>query len=79
MWYLQYCLTCNKTYVRQTGRNLKLRYHEQIQYIKNNNPQSAYAMHINHRNHSGAMQDTMDRIMATQKGTRMNCWESYSI
>jgi len=47
--------------------------------IKNNNPQSAYAKHINRRHQSGAMQDTVNRIMTTQQGTRMNCWESYSI
>jgi len=39
------CLTCSKTYVGQTGRYLKLRYHE-LMIHKNKNPQSAYAMHI---------------------------------
>jgi hypothetical protein len=67
-------------HVGQTGRNLKLRYHGHIQYIKYNNPQSAYAMHIpNHQHQFGAIQDTVDLIMTTQQGTHMNCWESYSI
>jgi len=35
------CLTCNKIYVGQTGRIMKLRYHAHVQYIGNSNPQSA--------------------------------------
>jgi hypothetical protein len=74
------CLTCNKTYVGQTWWNLKLIYHEHIWYIRNNNQQSAYAMHIlNHQQQYGIIQDTMDPIITTWKGTHMNCWESYYI
>jgi len=40
------CMTCDKAYVGQTSRNLKQRYKEHTRYIKNNNPQSAYALHI---------------------------------
>lgn len=40
------CNTCKMSYVRQTSQNLKLRYQEHICYIKNNDPQSAYAQHI---------------------------------
>jgi hypothetical protein len=36
-------MTCDKAYVGQTNRNLKQRYKEHTRYIKNNNPQSAYA------------------------------------
>jgi hypothetical protein len=43
--------TCNKTYVGQTGINLKLRYHEHTRYIRNNSPQSAYAVHIVNHQH----------------------------
>ena len=35
----------------QTSRNLKQRYKEHIRYIKNNNPQSAYALHILNNQH----------------------------
>ena len=45
------CNTCNLSYIDQTSRNLKTRYHEHIRYIKNNNPQSAYAQHILNNRH----------------------------
>jgi len=38
--------TCHKAYVGQTSRNLKSRFREHIRYIKNNDPRSAYALHI---------------------------------
>jgi hypothetical protein len=44
--YMLSCITCNKAYVGQTSRSLKLRYKEHARYIKGNNPQSAYALHI---------------------------------
>jgi len=37
------CNTCKLAYTGQTSRNLKQRYQEHIQYIRNNDPQSAYA------------------------------------
>jgi len=58
------CHTCNHSYVGQTSRNLKTRYNEQIRYIKNNNPQSAYAQHIlNNRHEFG----TIDNLMTLLK------------
>ena len=42
------CNTCKLAYVGQTSRTLHLRYQEHTRYIKNNNPQSAYALHILH-------------------------------
>jgi hypothetical protein len=54
------CNTCNLSYIGQTSRNLKTRYHEHIRHIKNNNPQSAYAQHIlNKRHEFGAIESTM--------------------
>jgi hypothetical protein len=54
------CNTCNLSYMGQTSRNLKTRYHEHIRYIKNNNPQSAYAQHIlNNRHEFGTIESTM--------------------
>jgi len=42
------CNTCNKRYIGQTDSGINIRYKEHIRYIKTNNPQSAYAMHILH-------------------------------
>jgi len=58
------CNTCNLAYIGQTSRNVKTRYHEHIRYIKNNNPQSAYAQHLlNNRHQFG----TIDNIMILLK------------
>ena len=40
------CNTCKSSYIGQTKRNLKSRFQEHTRYIKNNDPQSAYALHI---------------------------------
>jgi hypothetical protein len=50
------CNTCHRSYIGQIKRSLKLRYQEHIRYVKNNNPQSAYALHIlNNRHEYGPM------------------------
>jgi len=49
--YALACMTCNKAYVGQTSRSLKQSYKEQTSYIKSNNPQSAYALHILNNQH----------------------------
>jgi GIY-YIG catalytic domain. len=49
-----YKLTSNKcklSYVGQAGRSLKQRYQEHIRCIKQNDPQSAYVLHILNNNH----------------------------
>jgi hypothetical protein len=57
-----------RSHIGQTKRSLKLRYQEHIQYIKNNNPQSAYAMHIlNNRHEYGPMHNTMEFLKQTNK------------
>jgi hypothetical protein len=40
------CRTCHKVHIGQTPRSLTARYREHMRCIKNNNPQSAYALHI---------------------------------
>jgi hypothetical protein len=45
------CDTCKLSYVGQNGRNLKQRYQEHIRYIKQNDPQSPYALHILNNNY----------------------------
>jgi len=42
------CNSCNLSYVGQTSLNLKIRFQEHIRYVRNNNPQSAFAQHILH-------------------------------
>jgi hypothetical protein len=56
------CNTCQNPYVGQTLRNLKSRFREHILYIKNNDPRSAYALHILNCRHEyvyGNINDTM--------------------
>ena len=54
------CNTCHKAYVGQTSRDLKARFREHTRYIKNNDPRSAYALHIlNCRHEYGNMENTM--------------------
>ena len=40
------CNTCGRSYVGQTSRWMNIRFQEHIRYIRNNNPQTAYAQHI---------------------------------
>jgi len=49
--YALTCMTCNKAYVGQTRRSLNQHYKEYTRYIKSNNPQSAYALHILNNQH----------------------------
>jgi len=54
------CNTCSRSYVGQTSRNLNIRFQEHIRYIKNSNPQSAYAQHILQNQHEyGQINSTM--------------------
>jgi len=54
------CKTCNKAYIGQTSRNISLRFRKHIRYIKNNEPQPAYAQHILQNIHKyGTLADTM--------------------
>jgi hypothetical protein len=54
------CKTCKMSYIGHTIRNLTQRYGEHIRYIRNNDPQSAYAQHILLNLHEyGTITDTM--------------------
>ena len=54
------CNTCQRSYIGQTRYNLKSRFQEHARYIKNNDPQSAYALHILKCRHEyGNINDTM--------------------
>jgi len=74
------CNTCKGAYVGQTGRTINIRYKAHIRYIKTNNPQSAYALHIlNNRHEYGPLDETMQMIKTCTKGRYMNCWETMYI
>jgi len=45
------CITCNKKYVGQSGRDIQIRNKGHIIQIKNCNPKSAYANHIIQNKH----------------------------
>jgi len=55
---------------------MSLRHKEHIRYI-NNNPTSAYAMHILHNRHQfGPADETLKLLNPCSKGKKMNCWET---
>lgn len=67
-------LTFNKIYDGQTGRNLCLRFLENLQYIRNNNPHSAHATFMpNHEHKFETKQDIVDLTMIARRGTDINC------
>jgi hypothetical protein len=66
------CKTCQKTYVGQTSRMLRTRHQEHIRYIRNNDPKSAYSLHILNQNHEyGPIQDTMKLIKGVEEQTML--------
>jgi len=70
------CITCNKKYVGQSGRDIQIRYKEHINQIRNCNPQSAYANHIIQNKHEfGPAETTLKLLRQCNKGSHMNCWE----
>jgi len=58
------CNTCSRSYVGQMSCSLNIHFQEHIRYIKNNNPQSAYAQHILQNQH---MHGQMNSIMTLLK------------
>jgi hypothetical protein len=72
------CNACNSSYVAQSGRSIATRYKEHTRYIKTNNPISAYALHIlNNRHEYGTAEETLELLKPYNKGTKMNCWDSF--
>ena len=71
------CNTCNKVYVGQSGLSITVRHKEHVRYIRTNNPQSAYTLHILQNRHEyGPIVDTLQLLKTCSKGTHMNCWEA---
>jgi hypothetical protein len=74
------CMSCNKSYIGQTSRNLAQRYREHIRYIRNNDPQFAYAMHILQNTHEyGTITDTMTLLRPIQKTSLLIPYEQFFI
>jgi len=78
--YKLICKTCNKAYIGQTSRNLTLRFREHIRYITNNDPQSAYAQHMqqNIREYS-SIKDTMSLFKPIHKASILVPYEQLLI
>ena len=73
------CRTCQGVYIGQTGRSIYTRYKEHIRYIRNNNPQSGYSLHILNNKHDFGPQTTIKLIKRCTKGKLMNTWEAMLI
>ena len=57
-----------KSYIGQTSRNLKSRFQEHTRYIKNNDPRSAYPLHILKCRHEyGNINDTMTLLKSIDR------------
>jgi len=66
--------------VGQTSRNLRQRYKEHTRYIKNNNPQSAYALHIlNNQHEYGPMEKTMTLLKPVKNTSLLTPYEQFFI
>jgi hypothetical protein len=64
------CKACSKIYVGRTSRNRRARHNEHTRYIKNNDPRSAYTLHIlNNRHEYGNIEDTMTLLKGIDKQT----------
>jgi len=73
-------MTCNKAYMGQTSRNLRQRYKEHACYIKNNNPQSAYALHIlNNQYEYSPMEKTMTLLKPVKNTSLLTPYEQFFI
>jgi hypothetical protein len=66
-----YMLTCrsgNSSYISQISWQVKIRFAEHQGHIKNNNPKSAYVLHIlNKRHECGTIQNTMELLITCKK------------
>ena len=64
----------------QTSRNLKQRYQEHVRYIRNNDPQSAFAQHIlNNRHEYGTIEEIMKLLKPTNHTSMLIPYELFFI
>jgi hypothetical protein len=73
------CRTCERSYIGQTSRNLTQTYREHIRYIKNNNPQSAYAQHKRNLHEYGTLADTMTLLKPVNRTQMFTPYEQLFI
>jgi len=74
------CNTCNPSYVGQTSRSLNICFQEHIRYIRYNNPQSPYALHILQNQHEyGQMNSTMTLLKPLNNPNLRLPYEQYYI
>jgi len=74
------CNTCNQAYIGHTGRTINIRCKEHIKYIKSNNFQSEYALHIlNNRHEHGPQEETVQLVKSCTQDKHMNRWENIYI
>jgi len=74
------CKKCERSCIGQTSRNLTHRYREHIHYIKNNDPQSAYAEHILQNLHEyRPMVDTMTLLKPIYRTSMLTLYEQLCI
>jgi len=74
------CNMCNLAYVGQTSRSLSICFKEHIRYIRSNNPQSAYTLHILQNQHDyGPMNNTMTLLKHIKNQSLLLPYEQYHI
>ena len=74
------CNTCKLSYIGQTSRRLQQRYKEHTRYMKQNNPQSSYALHIlNSKHEYGTVDDTMTLLKHINRSTLLLPYEQLYI
>jgi hypothetical protein len=76
------CNTCDMAYevYRTDRKSITTRHREHTWYIRTNNSNSAYAMHIlNNKHEYGTANKTLKLLRPCNKGLKMNCWESFYI
>ena len=67
-------------YIGQTSSRLHQRYKEHVRYIKHNNPQSSYVLHIlNNKHEYGPINDTMILLKHITKPTLLIQFEQLHI
>jgi hypothetical protein len=78
--YKLICQTCKLAYIGQTSPNLQQRYQEHIRYVRNNDPQSAYAHHIlSNQLEYGNINEIMTLLKTIQKSSTLIPYEQFCI
>jgi len=74
------CNACKLAYVGQTSHSLKIQFQEHIRYIRSNNPQSAFALHILQNQHKYShMNNIMTLLKPLNSPNMLIPYEQYYI